>query len=172
MVWCGSWCIVWSVVGILDSSDCLIWCDGLIWGGSYGLRLLSGLTAEIKIKKMRSWGNSSEKALNALGSYVKKKRRKNTKILYFSNSVAIEKFLCPEKVCKDFIILIQGCADDLFESFPFVARIATCNVHHHGNNRGSAAIYPRERSRVMQWRHMRWESSFDCNCFGWFLSGQ
>ena len=124
MVWCGSWCIVWSVVGILDSSDCLIWCDGLIWGGSYGLRLLSGLTAEIKIKKMRSWGNSSEKALNALGSYVKKKRRKNTEILYFSNSVAIENFLCPEKVCKDFIILIQGCADDLFESFPFVAKPA------------------------------------------------
>ena len=167
MVWCGSWCIVWSVVGILDSSDCLIWCDGLIWGGSYGLRLLSGLTAEIKIKKMRSWGNSSEKALNALGSYVKKKRRKNTKILYFSNSVAIENFLCPEKVCKDFIILIQGCADDLFESFPFVARIATCNVHHHGNNPGSALIYPRERSRVMQWHNIRWESRFDC--FGWLV---
>ena len=171
MVWCGSWCMVWSVVGILESSDCLIWCDGLIRGGSYGLRLLSGLTAEIKIKKMRSWGNSSEKALNALGSYVKKKRRKNTEILYFSNSVAIENFLCPEKVCKDFIILIQGCADDLFESFPFVARIVTCNVHHHGNNPGSAAIYPRERSRVMQWRHMRWESRFDCNCLVGFYQG-
>ena len=52
----------------------------------YDLLLLSGLTAEIKIKKMRS----SEKALNTLGSYVKKKRRKNTEILYFSNSVAIE----------------------------------------------------------------------------------
>ena len=137
----------------------------------YDLLLLSGLTAEIKIKKMRSWGNSSEKALNALGSYVKKKRRKNTEILYFSNSVAIENFLCPEKVCKDFIILIQGCADDLFESFPFVARIVTCNVHHHGNNPGSAAIYPRERSRVMQWDHIRWKSRFDCKCLVGFYQG-
>ena len=116
---------------------------------------------------MRSWGNSSEKALNALGSYVKKKRRKNTEILHFSNSVAIENFSCHEKVCKDFITLIQGCADDLFESFPFVARIATCNVHHHANNPGSALIYPCERSRVMQWHNIRWESRFDC--FGWLV---
>ena len=138
----------------------------MLWSGAdlmvvcYDLLLLSGLTAEIKIKKMRSWGNSSEKALNALGSYVKRKRRKNTEILYFSNLV-----------CKDFIILIQGCADDLFESFPFVARIATCNVHHHGNNPGSAAIYPRERSRVMQWDHIRWKSRFDCKWLVGFYQG-
>ena len=90
MVWCGSWCLVWSVVGIWDSSDCLVWWSDLgriLW--SYGMIccLLSGLTAEIKIKKMRSWGISSEKAVNALGSYVKKKRRKNTEILYFSNHI-------------------------------------------------------------------------------------
>ena len=92
----------WSGVGIGAWSDLwsgsvthlIVWCDGLIWADLmvlwYDLLLLSGLTAEIKIKKMRSWGNSSEKALNALGGYVKKKRRKNTEILYFSNSVAIE----------------------------------------------------------------------------------
>ena len=137
----------------------------------YDLLLLSGLTAEIKIKKMRSWGNSSEKALNALGSYVKKKRRKNTEILYFFKFSCNWNFSCPEKVCKDFIILIQGCADDLFECFPFVARIATCNVHHHGNNPGSALIYPRERSRVMQWHNIRWESRFDCKWLVCFYQG-
>ena len=45
---------------------------------------------------------------------------------------------------------IQGYADDLLESFSFVARIVNCNVHHNGNNPGSASIYSRERSRVMQ----------------------
>ena len=57
---------------------------------------------------------------------------------------------CPGKLCKDSVKPIQGCADDLFESFPFVLRIVYCNVCHHGNNPGSAAIYSRERSRVMQ----------------------
>ena len=160
--WSGEGVCTWSDLWSGSETHLIVWCDGLIWGGSYGLLLLSGLTAEIKIKKMRSWENSSEKALNALGSYVKKKRRKNTEILHFSNSAAIENFSCPEKVCKHFIILIQGCADDLFESFPYVARIATCNVHRHGNNPGSALIYPRERSRVMQWHNIRWESRFDC----------
>ena len=169
MVWCGSWCIVWSVVGILDSSDCLIWCDGLIWGGSYGLRLLSGLTAEIKIKKMRSWGNSSEKALNALGSYVKKKRRKIQKYFIFQIQLQL-KFLMPWKGLQRLYHTNTGLCWRSFRIFSICSK--TCNVHLHGNNRGSAAIYPRERSRVMQWRHMRWESSFDCNCFGWFLSGQ
>ena len=84
----GAWSDLWSgseliwLSGVMVRSDLVV-----LW---YDLLLLSGLTAEIKIKKMRSWGNSSEKALNALGSYVKKKRRKNTEILYFSNSVAIE----------------------------------------------------------------------------------
>ena len=57
---------------------------------------------------------------------------------------------CPGKLCKDSVKPIQGCADDLFVSFPFVLRIVYCNVCHHGNNPGSAAIYSRERSRVMQ----------------------
>ena len=57
---------------------------------------------------------------------------------------------CPGKLCKDSVKPIQGCADDLFVSFPFVLRIVYCNVWHHGNNPGSAAIYSRERSRVMQ----------------------
>ena len=56
----------------------------------------------------------------------------------------------PGKLCKDSVKPIQGCADDLFVSFPFVLRIVYCNVCHHGNNPGSAAIYSRERSRVMQ----------------------
>ena len=77
----------------------------------------------------------------------------------------------PWKGCKDFIILIQSYADDLFESFPFVARIASCNVHHHGNNPDSDAIHPRERSRVMQWRHIRWESWFDCKWLVGFYQG-
>ena len=53
---------------------------------------------------------------------------------------------CPGKLCKDSVKPIQGCADDLFVSFPFVLRIVYCNVCHHGNNPGSAAIY----SRVIQ----------------------
>ena len=57
---------------------------------------------------------------------------------------------CPGKLCKDSVKPIQGCADDLFVSFSFVLRIVYCNVCHHGNNPGSAAIYSRERSRVMQ----------------------
>ena len=57
---------------------------------------------------------------------------------------------CPGKLCKDSVKPIQGCADDLFVSFQFVLRIVYCNVCHHGNNPGSAAIYSRERSRVMQ----------------------
>ena len=77
----------------------------------------------------------------------------------------------PWKGCKDFIILIQSYADDLFESFPFVARIASCNVHHHGNNPDSAAIHPRERSRVMQRHHIRWESRFDCKWLVGFYQG-
>ena len=106
---------------------------------------------------MRSWGNSSEKALNALGNYVKRKKKYwNTLFFEFSCNW---KFLSPERVYKDLIKLIQGCADDFFESFPFVVRIVNCNVHHHGNNPGS-----------MQW-HIRWESRFDCKC--WLvLSGQ
>ena len=36
----------------------------------------------MKIKKMISWGNSSEKALNALGTYVKRNvEKKNTETL-------------------------------------------------------------------------------------------
>ena len=152
----GAWSDLWSGT----ETHLIVW---MVWSGAdlmvlwYDLLLLSGLTAEIKIKKMRSWENSSEKALN-----------RNT--LFFKLSCNWN-FSCPEKVCKDFIILIQGCADDLFECFPFVARIATCNVHHHGNNPGSAAIYPRERSRVMQRRHMGWESRFDCKLLVGFYQG-
>ena len=43
----------------------------------------------LKIRKMRSWGNSSEKALNALGNYVK--RKKNLKILkYFIFQIQLQ----------------------------------------------------------------------------------
>ena len=35
----------------------------------------------MKIKKMISWGNSSEKVLNALGTYVKRNEEKNTETL-------------------------------------------------------------------------------------------
>ena len=57
---------------------------------------------------------------------------------------------CPGKLCKDSVKPILGCADDFFVYFPFVLRIVYCNVCHHGNNPGLAAIYSRERSRVMQ----------------------
>ena len=35
----------------------------------------------MKIKKMISWGNSSEKVPNALGTYVKRNEEKNTETL-------------------------------------------------------------------------------------------
>ena len=35
----------------------------------------------MKIKKMISWGNSSEKVLNALATYVKRNEEKNTETL-------------------------------------------------------------------------------------------
>ena len=80
---------------------------------------------------MKSWGNSSEKALNALGNYVKRKKKYwNTS---FFESSCNWKFLSPERVYKDLIKFIQGCADDFFESFPFVVRIVNCNVYHHAN---------------------------------------
>ena len=40
MVWCGSWCMVWSVVG--SETPPIVCCCGLIWGGSYGLLWWSG----------------------------------------------------------------------------------------------------------------------------------
>ena len=83
-----------------------------------------------------------------------KKKYGNTLFFKFSCNRILS---CPGKLCKDSVKLIQGCADDLFESFRFVLRIVYCNVRHHGNNPGSAAIYSRERSRVMQWHHMRWK---------------
>ena len=83
-----------------------------------------------------------------------KKKYGNTLFIKFSCNRLLS---CPGKLCKDSVKPIQGCAEDLFESFPFVLRIVYCNVCHHGNNPGSAAIYSRERSRVMQWHHMRWE---------------
>ena len=105
---------------------------------------------------MRSWGNSSEKGLNASGSYAKRNEENIRK--YFIFQIQLQSnTLVPWKLCKDSVKPIQGCADDLFVSFPFVLRIVYCNVCHHGNNPGSAAIYSRERSRAMQWHHMRWE---------------
>ena len=59
-------------------------------------------------------------------------------ILYFLNSVAIENSPTLKKFAKtQSNYIIQGCADELFESFPFVVRIVNCNVHHHGNNPSS-----------------------------------
>ena len=43
MVWCGSWCIVWSVV--TSETTPIVWCGGLIWDGSGGLLLWSGSMA-------------------------------------------------------------------------------------------------------------------------------
>ena len=66
-----------------------------------------------------------------------KKKYGNTLFFKFSCNRILS---CPGKLCKDSVKPIQGCADDLFESFPFVLRIVYCNVRHHGNNPGSAAI--------------------------------
>ena len=57
---------------------------GLTWRSDWGR--WSGLTAENE--KDENWGNSSDKVSQ---SYLIEKRRKNTGILYFSNSVAIQK---------------------------------------------------------------------------------
>ena len=101
MVWCGSWCIrVLSVVR--SETHPTVWCGGLIWGGSsYGLLMRSGsmawsgrLTEEdglvwrLKIRKMISWGNSSEKALNALGNYRKRNEEKIRK--YFIYQIQLQ----------------------------------------------------------------------------------
>ena len=40
MGWCGNWCMAWSVVGC--ETHLIVWCGGLIWGGSYGLLMRSG----------------------------------------------------------------------------------------------------------------------------------
>ena len=65
----------------------------------------------------------------------------------------------PEKVCTDSFKLIQGCADDLFESFPFIIRIVNCNVHHHGNKPTRCSDI---EGAINVWLQM----------VGWFLSGQ
>ena len=117
---------------------------------------------------MRSRGNYSEKALNASESYAQRREEEIRKYFFFKLSWNW-KLSCPGKVCKDSIKVIQGCADDLFESFPFVLRIVNCNVRHHGNIPGSTAIFSLERSRVMQRHHIRWEKVWlliiGTNCF-------
>ena len=74
-----------------------------------------------------------------------KKKYENTLFFKFSCNRILSS---PGKLCKDSIKLIQGCANDLSNVFPFVLRIVYCSVRHHGSNPGSAAIYSRERSRV------------------------
>ena len=152
---------------IWDSSDCLLWWSDLglilwtavvVWfnGLPGGLTEEDGLLWPLQIKNMRSRGNYSEKALNASESYAQRREEEIRKYFFFKLSWNW-KLSCPGKVCKDSIKVIQGCADDLFESFPFVLRIVNCNVRHHGNIPGSTAIFSLERSRVMQRHHIRWE---------------
>ena len=68
---------------------------------------------------------------------TKRETGKNTEILNFSKLATIENSHALKRFAKtQSNYIIQGCADDLYESFPFVVRIANCNVHHHGNNPG------------------------------------
>ena len=59
MVWCGSWCIVWSVV--TSETTPIVWCGGLIWEGSCGLVVIwEGLIANgwlvfVKVIKPNSY---------------------------------------------------------------------------------------------------------------------
>ena len=90
------------------------------------------------------------KALNASESYAKRNEEKYGNTFFFFKFSCNRILSCPGKLRKDSVKLIQGRADDLSESFPFVLRIVYTNVRQHGNNPGSAAIYSRERSCVMQ----------------------
>ena len=98
-------------------------CGGLVLWSNLEVCLRSekdGLVRRLKIKKTRSWGNGNEKALNVLESYVKR-NGKNTVILEFSNSAAIENSHALKWFAKtQSNYIIQGCADDLYECFPFV----------------------------------------------------
>ena len=149
-IWDSSDCLLWwSDLGLILWTAVVVWFNGLTWRTDWE----DGLLWPLQIKNMRSRGNNSEKALNASESYVQRREEEIRKCVFFKFSCNW-KLSCPGKVCKD---SIKGCADNLFESFPFVLRIVNCNVRHHGNIPGSTAIFSLERSRMMQRHHIRWE---------------
>ena len=111
MVWCGSWCMVWSVAG--SETHLIVCCGGLICGGSYSLPMWSGSTAyseglteedgllwRLKIKNMKSWGNSSEKALNASESYAKKRNEEKIRKYFILQIQLQSNTLMPWKALK------------------------------------------------------------------------
>ena len=164
LIWSGGLVWRWSDVGVAAWSDLwpdmrLIWLSlVVVWSGADLMACRCGLVPRPNLKdwlrkmvcsdgwKLKTWEAevTSEKALNASESYAKRNEKEKIRKYFIFQILS-----CPGKLCKDSVKLIQGCADDLFESFPFVLRIVYCNVRHHGNNPGSAAIYSRERSRVM-----------------------
>ena len=162
LIWSGGLVWRWSDVGVDAWSDLwpdlrLVWLSiVVVWSGADLMDCRCGLVPwpnlEDWLRKMvcsdgwkwKIWeANTNEKGLNNSESYVKRNEEKkygNTSFFKFSCNW---KLSCPGKVCKDSIKVIRSCADDLFESFPFVLRIVNCNVHHHGNIPGSAAIFSR-----------------------------
>ena len=115
---------------------------------------------------MISWGNSSDKSLNASESYVMRNEEKKIG-KYFIFQIQLQlKTLMPWKGLQRLNQTNTGLCWGSFRIFLICSNARIVNIHDHGNNPGSAAIYSRERSRVMRWHHMRWESRFDCKLPG------
>ena len=128
--------VVWS------GTDLMGCCCGLVpWPNPGGLTEEDSLVWRLKIKKMKSWGNSSEKGCKSFRELVmQRETEKKMEVLYFSNSVAVEN--------SHALKTNTGLCWRSFQIFPFYNK--NCDVHHHGNNPCAAAICSRERSRVMQ----------------------
>ena len=128
MVCCGSWCMVWSVVG--SETHLIVWCDGLIrWSDLWRIlwaadgvwfRGLIWRTLKIWLRRMVSsdgWKLERWDAEEIVGIRLRRATYRKTKENYgntlFFNFGCNWKLSYPEKVCKDSVKLIQGCADDL-----------------------------------------------------------
>lgn len=108
---------------------------------------------------MRSWGNSSEKALNALGNYVKRK-----KILkYFIFRIQLQlKILISWKGLQRLNQIKTGLCWRFFRIFSICSK-----------NRKLQCLSPCQSIQAPpQYIRARWESRFWLQMVGWFLSGQ
>ena len=83
----GAWSDLWS-----DLMGC--WCGLIPWPNlEVSLRKMVWSDGRLKIRKMRSWGNSSEKALNALRNYRKRNEKNIRKCFIFQIQLQLKTLL-------------------------------------------------------------------------------
>ena len=86
----GAWSDLWSDLRVVWLSDVTVWRGADLMGCWCGLVpwpnlkvWLRRIVWRLKIKKMRNWGNSSDKALNPSESYVQRNEEKIRKYFIF-----------------------------------------------------------------------------------------